>query len=194
MTSCGHCHACGNPIKHVLGEKEWCPNCRAYQRPVTHGYHNPAPSAVEQHACTQTPAPPSEQAADSTDIWAGAEILSRYTRRQAIEDGVLVEIPESIRKEFGIVFPLAMTRTVWDDYIAVPESLRGLQDEQGRLADVLMMFRLRAKQCQDDQFLFRVIIQQEKDKPLPAPITLKAVIDGGDAGEGAITIMLPNED
>ena len=47
------------------------------------------------------------------------EPISIYTRAQAIEDGVLVDVSESAR-EAGFKFPVAVTRTVWDCYV-VPD-------------------------------------------------------------------------
>ena len=39
------------------------------------------------------------------------EVISSYSRAQAIEDGVLVDV-SSVARAAGIKFPVAMTRTV----------------------------------------------------------------------------------
>ena len=66
------------------------------------------------------------------------ECISEYTRAQAIEDGILVDVT-TVASEAGFKWPTAMTRAVYDRYIEVPPELTGQQDIQGRLWDVLWM-------------------------------------------------------
>ena len=61
--------------------------------------------------------------------------LCTYTRAQAIEDGILVDVSETAR-EAGFKIPVAVTRAVWDSLVALPEGYQGFQDERGRLWDV----------------------------------------------------------
>jgi hypothetical protein len=42
----------------------------------------------------------------------GWEVISSYSRRDALEDGVLVDVSE-FAKEAGFKWPLAVTRGVW---------------------------------------------------------------------------------
>jgi hypothetical protein len=121
-----------------------------------------------------------------SSIWEGADIISRYTRAMAIEDGVLVEVPPSFREEYGIRFSLALTRSVWDEYLVVPDGLVG-QDVNGRLADLLLMYRLAARHLQASRLTFQLHVKNTNTETLGSLITLKAVIDGGDDGRGAIT-------
>ena len=75
--------------------------------------------------------------------------ISAYTRAQAIEDGILVDVSDTAR-EAGFNIPVTVTRTVWNRLIALPEGYRGFQDERGRLWDVLWMARhyaLRSPTC-----------------------------------------------
>ena len=44
-------------------------------------------------------------------FWDDAEVISSYSRAQAIEDGVLVDV-STVAKEAGIKFPVAMTAAV----------------------------------------------------------------------------------
>ena len=67
-------------------------------------------------------------------------VISVYTRAQAIADGILVDVSETAR-EAGFKIPVALTRTVWERIVALPEGYRGFQDERGRLWDVLSMAR-----------------------------------------------------
>lgn len=126
-----------------------------------------------------------------TDLWEGAEIIDAYSRAQAIEDGVLVDV-STVAREAGIRFPVAMTRTVWAKYVEVPEGVK-CQDESGRLWDILWMFRARARRG-GDRLLFRLHVRNDNREMIPPLVTLKAVCGPGDTPEPVITIMLPEED
>ena len=52
------------------------------------------------------------------------ECISVYTRAQAIEDGILVDV-STVANEAGFKWPTAMTRTVYERYVAVPPALYG---------------------------------------------------------------------
>ncbi len=54
-----------------------------------------------------------------------------YTRAQAVADGVQIEVTKTAQ-EAGIKFPVFITRSVFETYVAVPEGVAG-QDEAGRL-------------------------------------------------------------
>ncbi|HEV8714223.1 MAG TPA: DUF6573 family protein, partial [Candidatus Binatia bacterium] len=45
-----------------------------------------------------------------------AEIISLYTRSQAIEDGFLVDV-SVLARESGFKWPVAVTRRVWDEVV-----------------------------------------------------------------------------
>jgi len=89
-------------------------------------------------------------------FWDGAEVIYAYTRAQAIEDGVLIDV-SSVAKEAGIKFPVAMTRTVWGKYVEVPEGV-SCQGETGRLWDILWMFRCAAARFNGDTLLFKLYV------------------------------------
>ena len=69
-----------------------------------------------------------------TDSPFGPVIYS-YTRKQAIADGFQVEVTKTAQ-EAGIGFPVFLTRSVFDAYVAVPPNVAG-QDEAGRLWDIV---------------------------------------------------------
>lgn len=48
----------------------------------------------------------------SKGFWDDAEVTCTYSRAQALEDGVLVDVSETAR-EAGIKLPVALTATVW---------------------------------------------------------------------------------
>ena len=130
----------------------------------------------------------------SKGFWDDAEVISSYSRAQAIEDGVLVDV-STVAKEAGIKFPVAMTATVWGQYDEVPEGVR-CQDETGRLWDILWMFRCAAAKFDGDTLLFKLYVRNHNRERLTRQdlVTLKAICGPGDNGEPVVTIMTPEED
>ena len=124
------------------------------------------------------------------------DAIYSYTRAQAIEDGVLVDVSETA-KEAGFSVPVAITAAAWSDCVAwtVADCKRqAYQDEAGRLWDVLWMARVAARHGGDRltfQF-YRLPCGGKGRKPRRA--TLAMVIGPGDTLEPVITIMMPNED
>ena len=143
---------------------------------------------------------------DSTKEILG-DVFYAYTRAQAIEDGVLIDVTETAR-EAGIKFPTALTSAVWADYVAVPEELKGQQDEMGRLWDILWMFSwaVRSGRIEGEIGTFEVIVAKPdkgdwrgNEKPHKGSrtqrlVTLKAVCGPSDDGSPCVTIMRPEED
>lgn len=131
-----------------------------------------------------------------TDLFG--EVIYSYTRAQAIENGVLVDVSETAR-EAGFRWPVAMTSAAWADCVAWSEDdnqRQVHQDESGRLWDVLWMalnaIRRANGGTQIEYQLYRV---PRDGKSAEAGLTsLKLVCGPGDAGEPVITIMLPRED
>ena len=67
------------------------------------------------------------------------EIIDRYSRSDAIEDGMLVDITATTEaKEAGFKIPVCLTASVYE-VVKVPEGLEGIQDFTGRLWDVCFM-------------------------------------------------------
>ena len=127
----------------------------------------------------------------SDDNFFGPVIYS-YTREQAIEDGVLVDVCYMSR-QVGLKFHTVVTSTVWEQYVKVPPEVPW-QDESGRLWDILWMLRMAIqRQRKDaDTILYKLLVQNT-DAPAEE-ITLKCVCGPGDKGEPVLTIMLPGED
>lgn len=116
-------------------------------------------------------------------------VIYRYTREQAIEDGVLIDVSE-LAREAGILVPTVITSAVQSIISDIPKSMIGMQDEVGRLWDILSVFALKARASTGNTLFFTVIMPHGRYKRLE----LKSMIHGGDNGEAVITIMLPNED
>lgn len=120
------------------------------------------------------------------------DVIYSYSRRQAIQDGVLVDVSE-MAKEAGIRFPVALTSTIWNGYIVPDDELASSgQSIQGRLWDVLWMFRQKALKTKESILLFEVLFLMANQHT--EAIKFKAVCDGGDDGAPVITIMLLDED
>jgi hypothetical protein len=121
-------------------------------------------------------------------------VIFAYTRKQAIADGVLVDVTETA-KEAGFKVPVAVTHAVWAEYVAVPEGVEG-QDEQGRLWDVLWMCRygITLGTSYKPEVLFRLHVRNDNREGVPPLVTLKAVFGPDDDASPCITIMQPDED
>ena len=134
-------------------------------------------------------------------------VIFQYTRKQAIEDGVLVDVSETAR-EAGIKFPTALTQAGYEQYVVVSPELKGEQDESGRLWDILWMFScaVRSGRIDGDQGSFELIVARPdrndwKSNEIPFEgdrkrrlVRLKAVCGPDDDGAACITIMRPEED
>jgi hypothetical protein len=134
-------------------------------------------------------------------------VIYAYTRAQAIEDGVLVDV-SAMAKEAGIKLPTAITAAVHVEYVVVPEELKGFQDEAGRLWDVVWMcaFAIRSGEIQGSEGTFQLIVATPDNAPWRSNekrhagsktqrlVTLKAVCGPSDDGSPCITIMRPEED
>ncbi len=126
-------------------------------------------------------------------------IIHRYTRAQAIEDGVLVDLTAWAR-ETGFVIPVACTSTVWNQWIVPPEGTRELgQSERGRGHDVLWMLYVAIRRAPGsagspgrEQLTYDVLFLDANGKH--QTVTFKAVCGPGDHGEPVMTIMQINED
>jgi hypothetical protein len=127
---------------------------------------------------------------DLTEVFG--PVISAYTRAQAIEDGTLIDVSETAR-EAGIRFPVAVTRAVWAACVEVPKGCEGVQDEAGRLWDVVFLLRFAVRASRGGsvvQYPVTVVTGQRTR----VVYRLKAVCGPGDQGEPVITVMFPEED
>jgi len=114
------------------------------------------------------------------------DTIYSYSRAQAIEDGVLVDLSQtdSIRQHWK--HPFACTSTVW---ALIEEALRRPgQDVSGICHDISMMAKLAIHGAHGaEQVLFKVIITGQTH-------ALKLHIGPGDTAAPVLTLMLPYED
>jgi len=119
------------------------------------------------------------------------ELIFRYTRADALADGVLVDVTITAR-EAGIRYPTAVTQAVFERCIRVPEGVSG-RDEAGRTWDVLWMLRLAVARSSGGELLLYTVLVRN-DATDPQPVQLKALCHPGDDAEPVITILIPEED
>lgn len=72
-------------------------------------------------------------------FWTNADIISRYTREQAIDDGVLIDVSEAAKAEF-FLYPVAFTAEVYQTAVRDHAEGKGM-DELERLHEVLDFIR-----------------------------------------------------
>ena len=121
------------------------------------------------------------------------DVVFTYTRKEAIEDGVLVDLTD-IAKESGFKVPVAVTDTVFHTYLDPDEELKAYgQSLRGRIQDMLFMLYLSARKNTESIVLFEVCFLLKPGYD-PETVSLKSVIGPGDEGEAVITVMLPHED
>ncbi len=114
------------------------------------------------------------------------ETIYSYSRAQAIEDGVLVDLSQadSIRQHWK--YPFACTSAVW---AIIEEALqRPSQDVSGICHDISTMAKLAIRSAADPELVrFSVIITGRTH-------ALKLHIGPGDTAAPVLTLMLPYED
>ena len=70
-------------------------------------------------------------------MFENVEMIHRYSRADAIRDGVLIDV-SAVAREAGIRYPVTLTRAAWEKCVAVPPGVV-CRDESGRLWDVCWM-------------------------------------------------------
>ena len=138
------------------------------------------------------------------------ETIYSYSRAQAIEDGVLVDLNDpsftfrpglNICAEAGIKYPVAMTIAAFAKTVSELDApLPPGQDISGRLWDVLTMFKVVAKQGGEEiHFPVSVVnwvsVDGERiNRTKRETVILKAICGPGDSADPVITLLLPDED
>jgi hypothetical protein len=131
--------------------------------------------------------------------FADVPLIFSYTRKQAIDDGVLVDLT-AWAKETGFSIPVACTAAVWHDFVVPPGPMKQWgQSERGRAHDLLVMlfFAIRSRKTKppvegEDLLFYEVLFQQEPGKTIT--VKFKAICGPGDDGEPVLTVLRPDED
>ncbi|WP_458250666.1 DUF6573 family protein [Geobacter anodireducens] len=126
-------------------------------------------------------------------MFENADVISIYTRADAIADGTLVDLSGNFPDLCGIYrYPVACTAEVWALVEMAVSNKRHGNDYQGVVWDILYMSQRGVIRRPDPATcIFQVIITGTGRRRLH---TLKVICGPGDEGEPVITIMLPHED
>ncbi|MDC8010978.1 DUF6573 family protein [Tahibacter soli] len=129
-------------------------------------------------------------------MFTDADVIHTYTRREALDDGVLMDAG-SAASEAGFKVPVALTAKVWATCVSWSTDERTPQDESGRLWDVVWMASLAARAAarrgDSGRVEFQVlVVPRGGRRPLLTQLAL--LIGQGDQGECVATILTPDED
>lgn len=123
-----------------------------------------------------------------------ADSVSVYTRAQATEGGVLVDLMQNELEEVccqHFKYPIVCTIAVFELMRKAVENPRYCNDYASVLHDMLWMSRAVGRWVDEQTRIFRVIIQGAWRQRY---YDFKIVCHPGDQGEPVLTIMLPDED
>lgn len=128
-------------------------------------------------------------------------VIHTYSRKQAIEDGVLVDLTEQAQTH-GFKIPVACTEAVfasvveWTDADEARFKGQG-QSQAGRLNDLLSMAWMCAlanRQLGTDTAFFPMLrIDRSSNSKKPRRIDLQIHVGPGDTVDPVLTIMLHDE-
>jgi len=118
-----------------------------------------------------------------------------YTRRQALADGVLVDVTRQAspaEMHGGFVVPVAVTAALWAAIEAIPDSLAGIVDARGRLHDVLWLALIatqRFLEVSGGTFAVQLPSRGTRQRVK----TLRVEIGPDDSGTPCVTIGFPED-
>jgi hypothetical protein len=121
-------------------------------------------------------------------------IIISYTRAQALNDGVLVDVSD-LAREAGFKWPVAVTDHLYHSII-VPslELVAEGQSITGRLWDLLQVLRYTIANSKDDTYLQFSVLFVMSSGASPVPVEIISVAGPGDDGDPVITCMLEGDD
>jgi hypothetical protein len=126
-------------------------------------------------------------------MFDNADLIFRYSRGDAIRDGVLIDV-STVAREAGIRYPVALTYAAWQRCVAVPSGVI-CQDEAGRLWDVVRLLACAIRRgAAGQEVRFAVRVRNSNSQGMPPLVQFKAVCGPGDDGAPCLTVMLPDED
>ena len=155
---------------------------------------NEQTTTTNQNRDSSSPSEARQQHVSDGNPFAGFELIHSYTRKQAIEDGFLVDLMQNQMLDVckqHYKHPIACTLPVFEIMRKAVENKRYCNDYAGILHDMLHMSQVHWEFHGHTARLFQVIIKGAGRKRL---YTFKLVCHPGDNAEPVMTIMLPDED
>ena len=124
------------------------------------------------------------------------DVIATYTRAQAIDDGVLMDLTpwaHAGAMRGGWTIPIAATAKVWAKVTNIPRDL--VEDVRGRAHDLLWMAAQAARRTPGSGTAhFRMLLNRNEGGKRLRNLDLQVQVHPGDHGEPVATIMLPDED
>ena len=121
------------------------------------------------------------------------EMIYSYTRKQAIDDGVLIDVSSQAR-ETGFKIPVCVTDHLYHGYVVPSKELQEEgQSTEGRLHDLFMMTQAAAATRWEDNRVYYEVLFKTKPRTLET-VQCLAVVGPGDEGEPVMTLMLPGDE
>ena len=119
------------------------------------------------------------------------DLISTYTRADAIADGLLIEVTE-LARQAGFVYRVDVTRGAWESCVCIHDA-NSWQNETYRLWGVLLPLAALIRSGINLEFIpFEAHLLDGAKHAQKFP--LRAHLDLGDDGEPVITISLSDED
>ena len=119
-------------------------------------------------------------------------IIFSYSRAQAIEDGVLIDVTAEA-KSYGFKLPFVIGDNLFNRYVTPPPGLEGEgQSLAGRLHDLMSLAAVSARTgLQQDRVEFEVLFLMKPGKHEKVRCVLH--VGPGDHGEPVLTLCLPED-
>jgi hypothetical protein len=125
------------------------------------------------------------------DFWKDAEVIHTYTRKQALEDGMLVDLNQWIPvKESGYKCPVVCTAEVFAIIEAAVNNEKFHNDYKGVIWDILLMSRVNKTEKWETGCKFQVKIIGAGRIQF---YTFKIECGPGDDAEPVLTVMQPQK-
>ena len=123
------------------------------------------------------------------DSYEDADIIHCYSRHEALEDGVLVDL-SSVAREVGINYPVAVTSSVYADCVSLPEVFEASGEIDRAFELLSAVSTLATHRIEEPEIHFEFCVDDEADTRM---VPLKVVCHAGDYGEPVLTVMKTEE-
>jgi hypothetical protein len=124
-------------------------------------------------------------------LFSEADVIHRYTRAEALQDGVLVAIPASVAASQGFTCHFAVTASVAAAFFDGAQELEARQVDlvkASRRAVVEAKLAQRVRPGREDRVSFGLLTRDD------VLLDLELVVGPGDDGERVLTLMQVGED